>query len=313
MKLLLTSTSFQDTPGAHQERLAQTDFEVDLLRGPLKEEVLLPIIGNYDAVICGDDEFTAQVIQAGVSGKLKFISKYGIGLDKIDLSAARDAGIPVTNCPGVNHITVAEHVLALLLTFYKNIHLEYNVTRTGGWKRHIGHEIFGKAIGILGFGKIGREVAQRCTAMGMKVSAYDVEMDEEYARNIQVDVKDSVEVLVKDIDILSLHLPLTDRSRGLINADLLELSSRKLVLVNTSRALIVHQESLLQALTEKKLAAYLTDVLEEEPMLPDHPLLKFDNVLITPHIGSRTYESVQRQGLMAVDNLLKGMGIELEH
>ena len=136
MKILLTTTSFQDTPGRHQELLYSQGFEIDKLRGPITEAELLPIIANYDAVICGDDEYTEAVIAKGVAGKLKYISKYGVGLDKIDLDAAKKYGIPVTNCPGVNQISVAEHVLALLFTFSRHIHLEYNVTQQGKWKRY---------------------------------------------------------------------------------------------------------------------------------------------------------------------------------
>ena len=113
MKILLTSTSFQDTPGPHHELLNSQGFTIDVLRGPLKEDVLLPIIANYDAVICGDDEYTEDVLYKGIKGKLKYISKYGVGLDKINLVAAKKMGISVTNCPGVNQISVAEHVWVL--------------------------------------------------------------------------------------------------------------------------------------------------------------------------------------------------------
>jgi D-3-phosphoglycerate dehydrogenase len=280
------------------------------LRGPVKESALLPVIANYDGIICGDDELTRAVIKKGKEGRLKIISKYGIGLDKIDLKAAKEIGIPVTNTPGVNHVTVAEHVLALLLTYYKNIHLEYNITKKGKWERLIGHEIYGKKIGIAGLGKIGKEVAIRAKALGLEVYAYDPYIDKDFADKHDVSIVDSLKELVEDKDILSVNFPLTEKTKGIINKDVLSGASENLVIVNTSRALVIDQSVLMDLLKEKKIKAYLTDVMDEEPMLQNHPLLQFDNVLITPHIGSRTYESVQRQGLYAVNNLFSALGIE---
>ena len=142
--------------------------------------------------------------------------------------------------------------------------------------------------------------------MGMKTLVYDPYLDIDYINNNNIKSVNSVEKLIKDdIDILVLTLPLTDSTRGIINTDLINKAKKNMVIVNTSRALIVDQESLIYLLEQKKIKAYLTDVLEEEPMIKDHPLLNFNNVIITPHIGSRTYESVQRQGTMAVNNLLK--------
>ena len=305
MRILLTTTSFQDTPGLHHNKLDEQGFSVDYLRGPLKEESLISVIENYDGIICGDDEITRKVIINAAKGKLKVISKYGIGLDKIDLKSANEFNIKVCNTPGVNHIAVAEHILALLFTFYKNIHLENEITRKGKWKRLIGNEIFKKKIGILGFGRIGKELAIRCKAFGLDVSVYDVILDQDFLNQNNLKHTNNLEDLITDIDILALTLPLNKSTLGIINEKLISKANNKLVIVNTSRALIVDQEFLIKNLKNNKIKAYLTDVLETEPMIANHPLLDFKNVIITPHIGSRTYETVQRQGLMAVDNLIK--------
>jgi D-3-phosphoglycerate dehydrogenase / 2-oxoglutarate reductase len=305
MQILLTTTSFIDTPGLHQKKLYNSKYKIDTLRGPLKEKVLLPIISNYDGIICGDDDISKKVIIKGSKGKLKVISKYGIGLDKIDLNAAKKCDIPVFSTPGVNHITVSEHILALIFTYYKNIHLEHQITQSGKWNRLIGNEVFKKKIGILGLGRIGKELYKRVKAMGMKPLVYDLNIDKKFVSENKVKVSESIEQLVEDIDILSLTLPLSKMSKGIINKKLIEKTKKNIILVNTSRALIVDQKSLIYLLKEKKIKAYLTDVLEEEPMTKHHPLLEFDNVIITPHIGSRTFESVQRQGSMAVENLFK--------
>ena len=248
MKILLTSTSFIDTPGLHQEKLYNAGFEIDFLRGPIEQSMLLPIISKYDGIICGDDEITREVILKGKEGNLKVISKYGIGLDKIDLNAAKELNIPVTNCPGVNHVAVAEHIIALLFSYYKNIHLEHVITKKGSWQRLIGHEVYGKKMGILGLGRIGKELAIRMLALGLDVLVYDPYLDKEYAKKNKIKTVEKIEDLIRDIDILSLTLPLTGDSQGIINSQLLSKAKKNIVLINTSRALIIDQDSLIVTL-----------------------------------------------------------------
>ena len=313
MKILLTSTSFQDTPGAHQLLLNEQGFEVDTMRGPLKTEVLIPIIHQYDGVICGDDEYTREVLMAGKSGKLKVLSKYGIGLDKIDLDAAKELGIIVTNCPGVNHTTVAEHVFALLLSYCKHIPEEIGHTREGNWKRITGTEILGKTIGIVGLGKIGKEVALRAKAFGMQIHAYDLVADEEFNTQLGITFHRELESMLPQCDIISLHTGLNSSTRHMFNASRFNQMKTGSILINTARGELVELIALIENLDSRHLKAYLTDVLEEEPMKHDHPLRNYSNVFITPHIGSRTYESVVRQGTMAVENLLNQLNHVNKH
>jgi len=306
LKLLLTSTSFQDTPGKHHDALKATGYEVDTLRGPVKEKVLLPIIADYDGVICGDDYFTWEVIVKGKRGKLKVISKYGIGLDKIDLNAAKELGITVTNCPGVNHITVAEHTFALILVFYKNIMDEINYTRSGSWKRMIGHEIYGKKIGIAGMGRIGKEIILRAKAFGLSVYAYDTYVDEAFTCSNNVQICNSLEDLIGQVDILSLNMSLSKDNYHCIDKNLIDNHTNKgLLLINTARGELVNEQAIIYGLEKDILSGYVTDVMENEPMEKNHSFINYPNILITPHIGSRTYESVERQGLMAINNLIK--------
>jgi len=307
MKVLLTSTSFQDTPGAHQKLLADQGWELDTLRGPLGKEILKPIIANYDAVICGDDEYTEEVLKIGSAGNLKFISKYGVGLDKIDLKAAEKLGVPVTNCPGVNQVSVAEHVLALLLTFEKNIHLQFQTTKQGSWKRLIGHEIQGKTIGIIGLGAIGKVLATKACALGLKVLGFDLYKDETFlAKNPEVQFAKSTDEIFENSDVISLHLPHTSATERMINTEVIEKKFKKApILINTSRGMLIDTDDIIEALNAGKIRAYLTDVLAHEPMLENEKLKGVDNVIITPHVGSRTYQSVVRQGTMAVENLIE--------
>jgi len=308
MKVLLTTTSFQDTPGKHHELLKQTGYLIDSLRGPVKEDVLLPIISKYDAVICGDDEFSRNVITEGKKGRLKVISKYGTGLDKIDLTAAKELGIRVFNTPGVNHVTVAEHALSLILTYLKNIHLEYNYTKMGDWNRLIGNELYGKKVGVLGLGRIGKELVKRLSVFGVELYAFDIEYDNIFLEKYSIVKVESVEELASKVDILSIHIPLTKHTKNLIDENVINSINSRLILVNTSRAKILEQKALICGLKSGKIRAYLTDVMDEEPMDKNNALKDFPNVLITPHIGSRTYESVERQGSMAVKNLINALG-----
>ncbi len=306
MKILLTSTSFQDTPGKHQDLLNAQNFEIDILRGPISEEDLLPIIDQYDAVICGDDEYTRKVLEKGKKGKLKYISKYGVGLDKIDLEASKELNIPVTNCPGVNQISVAEHVLALLLTFEKNIHLQHETTKKGSWKRWVGNEVFGKTIGIIGLGAVGKELAKKCLALGLKVKAYDLEKDEKFLlEHIDIEFVTDLDAIYNHADIISLHVPHTSKTENLISKEVIfNKLKNKPIIINTARGKLVDNEAIIEGLRKEKIKGYLTDVLDKEPIEENEKLKNVEGVIITPHVGSRTYQSVERQGTMAVENLI---------
>ena len=305
LKLLLTSTSFSDTPGKHQDLLNEQGFEIDYLRGPIGEEKLLTVIDKYDAVICGDDEYTAKVLEKGKSGKLKFISKYGVGLDKIDLVKAKELGISVTNCPGVNQISVSEHVFALLLTFTKNIHTEYNITQAGGWERLTSTEIYGKTIGIVGLGAIGKEVAKRAIAFGLQVIVYDKLVDQKFITDYSFEVANTFEDLAKKSDIITLHLPHTPSTENIIKEAIVKNCLKKgVIIINTARGKLVNLAALQNGLKSGIIAGYLADVLDIEPMPVNYPMKDWKNVIITPHIGSRSFESVERQGLYAVKNLI---------
>jgi D-3-phosphoglycerate dehydrogenase len=306
MRILLTTTSFQDTPGAHHELLAKTGWEIVTARGPLTEEQTLALVGDVDGFICGDDAITAKVLDKALP-RLKVLSKYGIGVDKIDVEAATERGIPVCFTPGVNHCTVAEHCFALILGLAKNLVAEINYTRAGQWKRLIGHEIMGKRLGILGLGRIGREVATRARAFGMDVVGYDIYWPEEFAEAHSIERAATVEEVLKSADVISLHTNLTEETRHLINADRIQLMKDGVWIINCARGELVETGSMVDALRTGKVGGYGTDVLDEEPPSADHPLLHEPNCLVSPHIGSRTYESVVRQASAAVENLTRVM------
>lgn len=302
-RVLLTTTSYQDTPGPHHELLASQGFEVVCERGPLPEEKMLALAGDFDAFLCGDDAVTRAVIDKSLP-RLQVISKYGIGLDKIDVDYATEKKLPVLFTPGVNHTTVAEHTFGLLFGITKHIVTTAAAARGGEWKRLTGHEIMGKTIGILGLGRIGKEVAIRANAFGLKVIAFDIYWDDAFAGEHGIRRCDSMDEVLENSDIVSLHCFLSDETRGMINKTKIAEMRDGVIVLNCARGELVETEAMAEALHSGKVGGYGADVLDEEPPPADHPLLNAPNTVITPHIGSRTYESVVRQAMRATHNLV---------
>ena len=312
IRILLTTTSYQDTPGPHHDLLASSGAEIVCARGPLSEKSMLEYAGDYDAFLCGDDVISQAVIQKALP-RLKIIAKYGIGVDKIDVDYATDQGIPVAFTPGVNHTTVAEHCFMLMLALSKKLieHVEW--TKQGLWKRETGNEIAGKTLGIIGLGRIGREMAIRAKAFGMKVLAQDIYWPEAFAEEHHITRIENLDRLFSDSDFISLHTNLTAETQGLINSAAIRKMKNSAVLINCGRGELVHVDDILAALRDNTLGGYGADVLDVEPANADHPLLSAPNCLITPHIGSRTHESVIRQATKATENLLMLLRGESPH
>ncbi|MEM7453700.1 MAG: Ldh family oxidoreductase [Planctomycetota bacterium] len=303
MRILLTTTSYQDTPGAHHDLLESQGWEIVRERGPLSEEQMLELAGEFDAFLCGDDAITQAVIDKSLP-RLKWISKYGIGIDKIDRKYATSKGIPIGFCPGVNHTTVAEHTLGLMIGLTKKINEVSRHTRAGQWKRLTGNEVMGKRLGIVGLGRIGKAVVERANGFGMECCAFDVHRDEDFAKKHNVQWCDTAAELLSSCDVVSLHCFLDETTRDLINAESIATMKDGVFVINCSRGEVVNSADMAAALGSGKVGGYGADVLEQEPPPADHPLLSAPNCIITSHIGSRTYESVQRQATMATQNLV---------
>ncbi|MEL7497335.1 MAG: Ldh family oxidoreductase [Planctomycetota bacterium] len=302
-RILLTTTSYQDTPGYHHDLLEAQGWEVVRKRGPLSEYEMLELAGDFDGFICGDDAITAAVIDKSLP-RLKWISKYGIGIDKIDKQYATDQGLPIGFCPGVNHTTVAEHTFGLILGLTKKIFEVGQETRQGNWKRLTGNEILGKRLGIIGMGRIGKAVIERAVAFGMECCAFDVSWDEAFADQHGVERCQSIDQLLYESDVVSLHCFLDASTENLINASSLAKMKDGAIIINCARGEVVNTSDVAAALNAGKLGGYGADVLEVEPPPADHVLFSTPNTIITSHIGSRTYESVVRQATMATKNAI---------
>lgn len=306
-RILLTTTSYQDTPGPHHELLESQGFEIVRERGPLPESAMLALAGEFDAFLCGDDAITQAVIEKSAP-RLKVISKYGIGLDKIDVAYATGQKLPVLNTPGVNHTTVAEHTFGLLLSLTKKIQENAVEVKEGkwvaGWKKPIGHEILGTTMGIIGLGRIGKEVATRARAFGMSVIAYDPYFDEAFAAEHGVTRCESMDDVLLGANVVSLHCFLDKNTHGMINAEKIAEMKDGVIVLNCARGELVDTNDIAASLAGGKVGGYGADVLDEEPPAANHPLFTAPNCIITSHIASRTYESVERQALRATHNLI---------
>src|SRR5205809_7838430 len=293
MRILLSTTSYQDTPGKHHDMLAASGFEVVRARGPLNEKQMLELVkknGGFDGLLNGDDHITAKVIDALLASKtkLKVIAKYGIGLDSIDVKHATAKKIPVLFTPGVNHTTVAEHAFGLMIALAKHFWPHLRSVKSGGWKRQTGTELFGKTIAILGMGRIGKEVAKRARAFDMNVKGYDLYWDEGFAKACSVERCTTAEDAIKDVDVVSLHMNLDENNRHFINKTRIAGMKKGAIIINTARGGLVVEADIAEACKSGALGGYGADVLEHEPPpappAPGHPFNDIDNIIITPHV-----------------------------
>lgn len=306
-RILVTITSFQDLPGPYQKQLNDTGWELDLRRGPLSKETLLGLEPNLTGIICGEEPFTPEVIDH-FCPTLKVLSKSGVGLDNIDLDYAKQVGLTVTSTPGVNHVSVAEHALGLLLAHTKRIDSYAANTKQGKWNRQFGFEIAGKSIGIVGAGRVGQQLATIAKAVGMTPYGYDPHISK-WPESLEK--VDSLETLFNASDIICLCCLLTPETTGFINESMLSKMKPGTILMNISRGALVDSVAVKNALGDKHLGAFLADVLDVEPPPQDHPLLNAPNTIITPHIASRTLEAYQRQVGTAVQNVIDALSTPL--
>ena len=271
----------------------------------LARDELARLLPDYDGMIAGDDQVTASLL-AGAP-RLRVVSKWGIGLDGIDLAAAERLGIRVTNTPGSFGDEVADVAIGYMVMLARGLHRIDRSVRNGAWEKPQGISLAGRTLGIVGLGSIGRAVARRGIAMGMRVIGHDVIASiAERAAEIGVALVD-LDTLIAEADLLSLNCPLTDQNRGLMNAARLSSMRPGSYLINTARGPLVDERALIEALRSGHLAGAALDVFEEEPLPTSSPLVGMENVVLGSHNASNTREAVARVNQLAIDNVLKGM------
>ena len=271
---------------------AQVDVRLELT-----PEELISTIGDYEAlVVRSQTRVTAEVIQAGE--KLQVIARAGVGIDNIDVDEATRRGIVVVNAPTGNTISAAEHAIALMLSLARHIPQANAVLKSGVWRRSdfMGTEVRNKTLGIIGLGNVGSEVARRAQGLQMKLIAYDPFISVDHARNLQVELT-SLKQLLKESDFITLHIPRTESTKGLIGAKELALVKPTVRIINCARGGLVDEKALAKAVKEKRVAGAAIDVFATEPATKS-VLFEDDNIIVTPHLGASTTEA---QAMAATD------------
>jgi D-3-phosphoglycerate dehydrogenase / 2-oxoglutarate reductase len=294
----VTPRSFRRTPGEHLDRLrAELDVRFPNLDRPLEEGEMTDLVRGCAGLIVGVDPVTTRVLEAG---PLRVVVKYGSGMDNIDIEAAEALGVHVSSTPGANSRSVAELAIALLLSLARNVTLHDRNVREGSWRRVTGVELAGKRLGVVGYGAIGHEVARIARGLEMDVVAHDPLVEDADVPLVSLDE------LYATSDAVSLHLPLTAETRGMVGAQELAAMKPTSFLLNTARGGLVDEDALADALRSGRLAGAALDGFAEEP-LPKSPLRKLDNVVLSPHAGAATHDAVLRTAAQAVDQLLRDL------
>jgi D-3-phosphoglycerate dehydrogenase len=302
-RVLVTPTSYaKDDPSLRTDLEAEVGEVVyNTLGRPLTSVELVQTIRGFDGYIAGLDSIDRTVIEA--ADRLKVIARYGVGVDNVDMEAARARGIIVTNTPEANSESVAELTIGLMLALARNIINAAQATKSGAWPRLGGVMLSGKVVGLYGLGSIGKRVACLLTGFGCSLLAFDLAPDTGFAQKmgIRIVMKDE---LIRLSDFLSLHLPLSPETQGLVDLDFLSQMKSGAFLINTSRGELINETALLEALQEGHLRGAALDVFTHQPPSPDHPLLALPQVIATPHMGSHTDGATNAMGWGALNDCL---------
>lgn len=298
-------TSLEAEPAAQLTQAAATDFEVSIHPITLPDEEKIPLVRNADFLILFPGHISDEALRA--ARRLRLIQLVSAGFDQLNLPLCKELGIPVANNGGTNAIDVAEHTLMLILSFYRRLlELDRN-TRTDRWRDidtgRTTYTIHGKTVGIIGLGNIGQRVARLLSAFGARLLFYDAyPPSQEVIQQLNV-TQVSLEELLRQSDIVTLHVPLNNATRGLIGREALALMKPTALLVNTCRGPVVNEVALTETLQTERIAGAALDVLAQEPPNPNNPLLKLNNVLLTPHTAGVTFDTWARRGQFIFQNL----------
>jgi D-3-phosphoglycerate dehydrogenase len=302
MKVLVTPRSFGSTSRRPVEILKEKGYELifNPHERPYTKAEMLEIVPEIDGIIIGIDPFDEEIIK--LAPKLKVISKYGVGIDNIDLKTADERGIIVTNTPNANNDAVADLAFGLILALARRIPEADRETKAGNWKKIIGSSVYGKTLGVIGTGKIGRALIERARGFKMEVLAFDLYEDKEFARNNNLKYV-TLEKLLKEADYISIHLPLNEATRNLISIREFLKMKNTAYLINTSRGGIIDEKALYQALKSGQIRGAALDAYVNEP--PENsPLKELDNIIMTSHNGAYTREAIAEMGIQAAQNLI---------
>jgi len=290
-----------------KEILQKNDCELDIedlncIDDRKKDNKRLSIIDRYDAIIAGGERWDEKYFQK-TNGKLKVLSRFGVGYDHVDLKAATKYGVVVTNSPGANTASVSELAITLILALTRDLCFLHQEIRKGEWNQKSTFELGGKTVGIVGLGEIGKEVVRKISGFKVKILAYDVVKDKEFALKYHVNYV-KLDELLKNSDYVTLHVPLILATKKIISEKQLRLMKKNAFLINTARGALLDEGALIEALQNKEIAGAGLDVFENEPLEKDSLLRNLDNVIITPHIAATTKEACENMATAAAKNVI---------
>jgi phosphoglycerate dehydrogenase-like enzyme len=288
-------------------------YDIELIVPDVQERMeeadLLKYAGQFDGAICGDDRYTLRVIEA-CSPRLKVISKWGTGIDSINAEACSRYAIKIGRTPNAFTTPVADSVLGYMLAFARRQPWMDKAMKSGEWEKIPGKALSESALGVIGVGNVGKAVARRARAFGMKVYGTDIiEIDHVFINESGIEMT-NLEYLLSNSDFVSINCDLNPTSHHLMNANTFALMKPNAVLINTARGPIVDEKSLIEALQAQRLAGAALDVFEHEPLPLESPLMKMDNVMLAPHNSNSSPAAWERVHWNTIRNLLDGLGID---
>ena len=303
MKVLCTLPYYDQYCKSARQQFEANGFEVisNQLGRPMAFDNLKGIVGEIDGAVVGVDEWDEKLFK--LAPNLKAIARFGVGIDNINLDDAKTRNITVTNCPGVNTASVAEHALMLILCTMRHLTVVNSNVRKGIWVRAMHHELKGMTVGLIGFGAIAKSLAERLKPFGVELIAYDKFPNIQAAESLGVKLLCFDDVM-RYSDVISLHIPATSQTSHLINEKALSLAKDSVYIINTSRGTVVDENAIYKALKADKIAGFGTDVYESEPPNSDNPLFEFEQVVFTPHIAAESYESWATTGLITAQAII---------
>ena len=304
MKVLISSRSFGKIDSGAIELLKNEGLEPILnpYGKKLNEREILDLLDDVVGIIAGTEEITEKIISH--NDQLKVISRYGIGLDNIDLKAADQKNVMVFNTPETPKIAVAELTLTLILSLLKKVVNADKNAKNDVWKPEIGNLLSEKTVGIIGLGRIGKQLVELLSPFKLKILAYETNPDKEFVSKYKINLV-SLDTLISKSDIITLHVPRTEQTRHMIGEKELMHMKENAFLINTARGGLIDEEVLYRFLKERKIAGAAIDVLEDEPNTGK--LKELDNIILTPHIGSYTIETRKHMEIESAKNLIKGL------
>lgn len=302
-KVLVTATNYSTYCSAAKALLEENGVEVieNPYGRPMTRDELLTVVGDIDGAVVGVDTWNEKIFVH--APKLRAMSRFGVGVDNIDLAAAKAHGIQVTNAKGMNSNPVAELTVGLILSTLRNVPA-FNVSiREGKWDRFMGRDLAGMTVGLLGFGDIAQRVAKKLSGFDVSICAYDLYPNLEKARELNVEMV-SMEETLHRADVVCMHLPSLPSTHHIMDAQTFGMMKDGSYFINTARGALVDETALAQALRSGKLTAAAIDVFDQEPVRRDNPLFALPNLFATPHTAAETYDTYHNVGLATARQLL---------